>query len=251
MLAFPSPVFGADRQVGGWTVGQRDDVCSLYRAPSRKTDTAIFMSAYADGTQYIRTYDERWPTHRGQSKVVIIRLDGKTLRFDGSGVVSDGADRTGGFVASSRNDWLSDFSQSRTATISYAGAPDVVVDLAGFSQATSTLRDCLAQLKSTGQPSLKSRPVIVRDLILRTADYPASAKGKREEGDTSVLLTIGLNGGATSCEVVTSSGSNELDERACLLLISRTRYKPAVAADGRAVEAKFGRTVQWRLPKPN
>lgn len=80
------------------------------------------------------------------------------------------------------------------------------------------------------------------------ADYPERAKRLRQEGTVRVHLTIAPSGRATACEVVESSGHDLLDEAACKGYMRHGRFKPAVDADGKPVEAVFETEMTYRDP---
>ena len=79
-------------------------------------------------------------------------------------------------------------------------------------------------------------------------DYPPKALRERREGTTYFTAVIGINGRAKTCTVTQSSGSADLDEAACAILIKRGRWKPATDENGVPIEASFSSKFRWQLP---
>ena len=67
------------------------------------------------------------------------------------------------------------------------------------------------------------------------SDYPRAAEAAGVTGDLTTRYTVGANGRVTGCTVTESSGSAELDQTTCRLVMARYRYKPARDAQGKAV----------------
>lgn len=71
----------------------------------------------------------------------------------------------------------------------------------------------------------------------------------RVEGVVAVSLTVSAAGSAAGCRVTGSSGSHDLDDATCALLLRRARYAPARDDRGRAVAAVVTRRVRWQIPR--
>lgn len=78
-------------------------------------------------------------------------------------------------------------------------------------------------------------------------DYPAEARRLGQQGATRVTLQINAKGRVADCAVLESSGSPSLDTATCRAM-ANLRFKPARAADGRAVPGAVVRRMQWALP---
>ena len=83
---------------------------------------------------------------------------------------------------------------------------------------------------------------------ITTDDYPAESVLREEEGTTRLQWTIGSDGRARDCKVLTSSGFPRLDRAGCAAIEHRARYTPARDREGRAVATTKTRRVMWRLP---
>ena len=94
------------------------------------------------------------------------------------------------------------------------------------------------------------RPAQLRSGSISNDDYPASALRARAEGAVIARYVVAADGRVTACEVVTSSGNAALDSTTCSLIQRRFRFRPAINADGKAVEDRKTYRVTWRLPLP-
>ena len=81
-----------------------------------------------------------------------------------------------------------------------------------------------------------------------TVDYPPSAVRAGVEGRTGFRLDIGIDGKATACTIVSSSGSDELDGTACRLLMRRARFTPAKDESGNPIASTYANAITWKLP---
>lgn len=80
-------------------------------------------------------------------------------------------------------------------------------------------------------------------------NYPPSALRRGEQGKTRFRLDINEKGRADNCQILESSGSPELDETTCDILIKRARFKPARDEAGRPVRGIHESTMTWQLPR--
>ena len=88
----------------------------------------------------------------------------------------------------------------------------------------------------------------IRSYGFGNADYPNEALRAEESGTTRVRVTVSSSGRASDCEVTGSSGSYSLDQAACRLVKSRSRFTPAKDSAGKAVEQSIALPITWRLP---
>jgi len=82
----------------------------------------------------------------------------------------------------------------------------------------------------------------------RDDDYPASLRSQSIEGVTVFTVKVGVDGRVKSCAIAKTSGSAELDNRTCEILVSRAAFQPATDKAGAPVEAEYGNRVQWKPP---
>lgn len=79
-------------------------------------------------------------------------------------------------------------------------------------------------------------------------DYPAAALRDGQQGRTGFRLQIGSDGRVTDCAVTQSSGSADLDQTACRMLVRRAHFTPARDASGNPAASTYASNVVWKLP---
>ena len=79
-------------------------------------------------------------------------------------------------------------------------------------------------------------------------DYPPQAKRQGREGTVSFLVHYGMDGMPTGCDIQSSSGHADLDEKTCDLLWKRARFIPGRNAQGDALSGTYRNRVHWRVP---
>ena len=79
------------------------------------------------------------------------------------------------------------------------------------------------------------------------SDYPRSAVRARLSGTVGLRFVVGPTGRVESCAVTRSSGSPELDETTCRLILRRFRYRPARDVRGRPVADVIVGAHDWRF----
>lgn len=80
-------------------------------------------------------------------------------------------------------------------------------------------------------------------------DYPSADLRAENQGTTGFTLSVGPDGKATDCRVTSSSGFPSLDQKACQMLIRRSRFKPQLGGDGQPMSASYSNRVRWQIPK--
>ena len=91
-----------------------------------------------------------------------------------------------------------------------------------------------------------SRALLIRGR-LNDSDYPASAARAGIEGSVAVRFTVQPDGRVSGCQIVKSSGSNDLDNTTCRLIERRFRYRPARDVQGRAIAEVTTKLYTWGL----
>lgn len=64
-------------------------------------------------------------------------------------------------------------------------------------------------------------------------------------GEALLALTIGTQGRVTACAPIRGSGNPELDFELCQLMLSRSRWAPALDGNGRPITAQLQYTATW------
>jgi hypothetical protein len=126
--------------------------------------------------------------------------------------------------------------------------------LVGISSAQAPLRDCISRLlagwdfTAEQQARLASFPQ-VEEWNINDSDYPQDAMKRGAIGYVGGYLEVSSDGAASDCHVIVSSGWPDLDTKACELLVSRPKYKPAVDKSGTPMSAPFYFEFNWALPE--
>ncbi len=85
---------------------------------------------------------------------------------------------------------------------------------------------------------------------IRDSDYPRAESDAGIQGTLWTRYVVGADGRVTNCTIMQSSGSPELDETTCRLVMQRYRYKPARDAQGRRVTDIVEEDHSWVLDDP-
>lgn len=79
------------------------------------------------------------------------------------------------------------------------------------------------------------------------SDYPEEARRAGISGAVGIMLQIDNRGCPTGCEVTASSGYRILDEKTCMLMMTRARFRPTLDENWKPIATTWKRTVYWRL----
>ena len=79
-------------------------------------------------------------------------------------------------------------------------------------------------------------------------DYPPEAVRQEQQGVSGIAWTINEQGRVENCHVVSSSGSQVLDDTACRLMTRRGRYSPAKDQAGNPIKQTASLRFRWVLP---
>lgn len=148
------------------------------------------------------------------------------------------------------------FARSTSLQLARSGEPPFAsVAYSGAQKAIEALMDCNdGLLKSWGfdvdqAKKLKKAAQFQSDNggVFKPTDYPLGALDKSASGTVVIAYDIKLDGRASDCRVVGSSGNSELDRVTCEVLIERAKYSPAIGPDDRPVESKVVLAVHWTV----
>lgn len=81
-------------------------------------------------------------------------------------------------------------------------------------------------------------------------DYPRTALRDEVEGTVGIRLVVGTDGVPIDCQILSTSGSFNLDDGTCSILMHRARFKPALDARGQPVTGAYSTRIAWKLPAP-
>ena len=76
-------------------------------------------------------------------------------------------------------------------------------------------------------------------------DYPQAALKAGEQGITGFLLDIDRAGGVANCSITQTSGSPDLDQATCNLIMARAHFNPGLDVHGQAVPGRYRNRVKW------
>ncbi len=82
---------------------------------------------------------------------------------------------------------------------------------------------------------------------IKDSDYPDNAWRAGVSGTVYLRFIVGVEGRVTSCKVTTSSGSPDLDNTTCRLIIERFRYRPGRDRHGRPIPQEVSGYHRWEL----
>jgi protein TonB len=92
-----------------------------------------------------------------------------------------------------------------------------------------------------------TRPVKIVGTIDDARDYPVPPGGRRvrDGHSVTVAMTVGVDGRASNCRVISPSPDPVADRLTCELAVQRFRFRPAMDAAGRPVPATYGWRQSW------
>lgn len=92
-----------------------------------------------------------------------------------------------------------------------------------------------------------SRPVKIAGDINDAHDYPTPPGGRqvRIGHSVTIAMTVGTDGRASNCRIVSPSPDPVADRITCELAVSRFRFRPATDAAGNPVPATYGWRQSW------
>ncbi len=133
----------------------------------------------------------------------------------------------------------------------------VTIDLPSASSALQALEACDDDLiAGWGFDPAQQRSIAVQvkpsnypGRWVTNNDYPREDFVRKNEGLTTFLLSVGIDGGVTGCRIVGSSGFPSLDKRTCELLNVRAAFTPAKDSSGRPVASFYVNRVWWQVPR--
>jgi protein TonB len=80
---------------------------------------------------------------------------------------------------------------------------------------------------------------------LKSSDYPREARKAGQQGRVETEIEVDRKGRPSACAVTKSSGSAELDQATCRLIMHRFRYAPARDQSGKAVAGIATYDLDW------
>jgi TonB family protein len=127
--------------------------------------------------------------------------------------------------------------------------------LGEFPEALRQLEDCTVKLgekwgytaEEQHRISKPAKPVQGLDSLFSGDDYPLAALHDQTMGRVRVKIPLNSSGEPTDCQIVSGSGSVDLDAATCRIILTRAKFEPAIDVDGKPVRSVYVETIQWVL----
>ena len=101
-------------------------------------------------------------------------------------------------------------------------------------------------LASAAAPS-GPHPLAPLGTLISAADYPLVAKAQGVTGKVGFRLRVDTSGKPDGCVVSETSGSRDLDDATCDLMLARARFQPARGSDGAPTRGNYSTRVMWMI----
>lgn len=115
--------------------------------------------------------------------------------------------------------------------------------------ATSAAAPASAAVSGFPEPAVHATPLGDPANWVRPEDYPAAPLAADKEGVTGFALDIDSAGRVDQCSIWLSSGSQELDQTTCRVIMERALFSPAKDAQGQAMPGRYRSRIKWVIPK--
>lgn len=144
----------------------------------------------------------------------------------------------------------------RSSSIRWGSEGNGALALGPMAQVIKVLEDCRRDLRRywNMEPELRDKltsgPKLEKSIYsyFTTDDYPSQALSREQSGVTAFVLLIDEKGRMRDCMIEQTSGIATLDISACLVIAQRSKFLPAIGADGKPVRASISSRVRWVLP---
>jgi periplasmic protein TonB len=124
----------------------------------------------------------------------------------------------------------------------------IVMAMALLAAAAGDGQGALAGRPGLPQPARAPVPAGDPGGWVTPEDYPKAALKAGEQGVTGFLLAVDSAGRVDTCSVTQSSGSLDLDQATCDLILARARFTPALNAQGQPILGTYRSRVKWLIP---
>jgi TonB family protein len=105
----------------------------------------------------------------------------------------------------------------------------------------------LAMILMEALTPLTPATVINETALLTSEDYDPRAVGMEKSGFTVVEVFVDATGKPQTCGVAATSGSEDLDVKACAAAVLRGKYRPAADENGVPMNGVYRLRVRWKL----
>ena len=271
LATLPSQALASESygRVAGWEIVQDDQSCGIFMEYEGPGQTRFLFLKTVEGRSAISVENSGWSAVEGIPYDVGFVLNGSSYG-GGKARGSDSSDGHRGFVSVVDNNFERDLAKGSTLHIILQDKEIDRLSLRGTSAAIDLLNRCLNGVKSriaaaekekrrwsdlpkdpfanAMQSNRPATPKSSPSLWTTTNDYPSRALREERQGRVEFKLTIGSDGRVSSCKVVRSSGSADLDEAACANMTRRARFNPATDSNGQPTTGEYSSSVNWVIP---
>lgn len=239
-----------------WTVDYAENMCTLSRAYGTKEKSFILglkPSPMSDSLQLVLISP-------GQGRPAYVKtmvaVNGATpIESSALAFTAPKAPLRVVLIDLKRSD-LEPLAKSGKLSITVGKAAAVNLSVIRFDLALKGLEACEKDLlKHWGmseevQASIAAKPLPLKNLAsyVDADDYPRAAILSSEQGLSGIRFMVGLDGTPRDCHVVEKSGSELLDQTTCRVVLTRSRFSPALDRAGKPVESLYFTRIRWVLP---
>ncbi len=244
---------------GKWTVAYEESMCLVSRKYGPNGDVTLLLrpSPLGDSVEitFIRAGPSKGTTTLDAPGKLTIVPAGKTIDVSYKSWFSRSANGRA-VIAVTEENILNDLSDASVLTLSTKHHGAYSVAITDITKLKPVVEDCKrtvakhwgvdpAELTDLGTRATSEDPA----RFISYTDYPDEAVRKGQTGVTTILWTVGLDGRASDCRVIVSSGVPALDRAACNAVVKRARYaSPALDKAGKPMLSHNMRRVMWLIP---
>lgn len=242
----------AQRAPRAWQVDWGQYYCSMIRRPDQGGTfaTAIITTPGGDTTQIYLIPEGAAALPRGLSSVVLMP-SGRS--FEISSRSEQRGRRTVVAITGLPYNFRDALAGAGELQLKAGEEIRARIPLAGARAAVAAHRRCTAQVSrewgidEAALAALRERPTSTNLFGLRADDYPPAALRTATQGRVVVRIAVSVEGRATECVTVATSGSRAIDATTCEVILRRARFRPALDAAGRPVAVRTVSTVTWLI----
>jgi TonB family protein len=153
-------------------------------------------------------------------------------------------------------DEVGDISAATSIRIAWNGKRATThVAVPGIAGGVRALDTCLVDLMESwgftremqARIATRAEPKTGAHRWVKNTDYPTDLVLQGIQGTTRVRFLVDIEGRASDCRLIQSSGSVDLDSITCSVIVKRARYLPAKTTDGTAVPSIVALSFSWEI----
>lgn len=239
------------QSTNSWKLFPSDFSCSISQNINTQPNSFVYISYRVDGRVAIRFHNETWSINGPKTIDPIFEFnDGSQISLPSNDSITNGRVKLRGFTAIIDKPTLAKIASNDTITIKYISDTSATFQTQSLKKMHDNLLNCTEKLETKNTPENKiptTSPALLRGFSIKRSDYPKIAKKQRVEGKVRFKLTVNRKGNPIACEVTSTSGSTELDNKTCTILLKRSRFSPAKNSAGEPVSDFYRSSINWKL----